>query len=119
MQVGSDDPVMFKNERALGAGQLDAPSEAGVDGCRRLQRAEGPAAEFERGDDRVLHLDVVERRDGPGVDALDIAHQPQQQVDCVHPLIHQCPAAVQGPRAAPARAAVILRRAIPLHSTRY
>src|SRR5438045_1575531 len=45
-----------------------------------------------------------------------IAHHPWQQIDGVHRLIDQCPAAIERHRLAPFRVAVIFRRAIPLYT---
>jgi hypothetical protein len=42
--------------------------------------------------------------------------QPQQQIDGVYALVHQRAAAIERPRAAPARAFVVGRRPIPFHA---
>ena len=56
-QVGGDEPVVFHDDRAFGAGELDAALVAGIGGRCRFERPEGAAVELEQRNDRVLDFD--------------------------------------------------------------
>jgi hypothetical protein len=88
---------------------------AGECGGRGLDDAEGAVAKFQRSDGDVFDLDALVR-DGRGVGLhfLDGAHEPCQQVDGMDGLVHEGAAAVEGPRAAPRAAVVVLLGAVPL-----
>jgi hypothetical protein len=115
-QLPLGDLVVDERDRPAGAVQLDAPRAPRIGGRRRLDRAEAAAHELEVRDDGVLHLDAaVEAVGRAGVDALDVAGQPEEHVDVVDRLVDEGPAAVERPGAAPCRAVVVLGRPPPLH----
>src|SRR5207249_692853 len=80
---------------------------------RPARRCGGP-----QGRRGVLALDLVQQRRRPGLDAGDVAEQPEEQVDRVDPLVHQRAPAVEGPPPAPARQPVVVGGPVPGHAGR-
>ena len=77
-------------------------------------RGERAAGKAQGGRERILGLDVVpERIPEPGDLDDRLAHQPEQQVQVVDPLVHET-APVEADRSPPAGAPVILRGAVVL-----
>jgi len=107
---------MLEDDGALGAGNFDAARIAGIGGGGGVENAQSTAGEFEDGGGGVFGFDLVELGGGAGLHANDIAEQPEEQIHGVNALIDQRAAAVESERAAPARAGVVLGRAIPLHT---
>ncbi len=107
---------MVEDDGAFGAGNFDAARVAGIGGGSGVENAQGAAVEFEDGGGGVFGFDLVEQRGGAGLDASDFTEQPEEQIDGVNALIDQRAAAIERERAAPARASVVLGRAIPLHA---
>ena len=91
-------------------------SAARVAGIRRRCRfedAERAARELDDRRGRVFDLDRMQPRRRPRGHLRHGAEQPVQQVDRVDALIHQRAAAVERPRAPPARRRVVFRRTEP------
>src|SRR6266403_1110938 len=107
---------MLEDDGAFRAGNFDAARIAGIGGSSDVEKAERAAGEFEDGGGGIFSFDLVEQRGGAGLDANDITEQPEEQIDGVNALIDQSAAAVERERSAPARASVVLGRAIPLHA---
>lgn len=74
-----------------------------------------PVAVLHRRAEIVLHLDAVRQGSRERKNLLRRSVDVKEQVDHVNRLIHQCPAAVHFPCAAPVRAAVIGGIAEPAH----
>src|SRR5437667_12683665 len=100
-QVGSDDAVVLEDDRAFGAGNLDAARIAGVGGGGDVQDAEGAAGKFEDGDSGVFGFDGVEFRGDAGLDADNIAEKPEKKIDGMNALIDQSPPTIERQSAAP------------------
>ena len=75
-QVGSDDAVVLEDDRAFGAGNLDAARIAGVGGGGDVQDAQGAAGKFEDGDSGIFGFDGVEFCSDARLDAGNIAEKP-------------------------------------------
>ncbi len=56
------DPIVFHDDCALGARQLETTRVTGIDGGRRFQSADGSIAELERRNCCVFHFNFVKRR---------------------------------------------------------
>jgi hypothetical protein len=106
--VKIDQLVVGDDRRPLGAVYPDAGVEPGVGGRGAVDDAEGAAAEPQHGHRRVLDLDpLMGQGGGVGEDLGGNAHHGDEQVDGVDRLVHDHPAAVHGPGAAPASGVVV------------
>ena len=95
---------------------LDPLQVAGIDGRGGLDHAQGPVGKLDRGQGHVLDGDpLMGQPRGLGPDLDHGSHQPGEQIDAVNGLVHEGPAAVEFPGAAPRAAVVIGLAAIPLH----
>src|SRR5205814_4222952 len=104
--------------RAVRATDLDADGDSRIHRRRAGDRAERAALEDECAAQRVLNLDL--RMDSAARVSADLLHRPGdplQQIDAVHRLVHDGPAAIPLPRAAPTALPVVLVRAIPRRVT--
>ena len=100
-QAGGDDAVVFEDDGAFGAGNLDAARIAGIGGGGDVQDAQSAAGKFEDGDGGVFGFDGVEFRGDARLDAGNIAEKPEKKIDGMNALIDQSPPTIERKRAAP------------------
>ena len=118
LEIDAGQAIVLERDRPVRARELDAARVARIHRRRRLERAQRPVRELQRRDNRVLDFDRVEQRAGARVDADDRSPQVEHHVEGVNRLVDERAAAVERERAAPARAAVVFRRPVPLDPAR-
>src|SRR5262249_821948 len=118
-QINRTHAIVFDDDCTLGEGHLEPSREARISRSGCFEIADCATGEFERRDDGVFDFDIVQSGFRFRPDSRDVTKQPQQQVDGMYSLIHQCAAAVERPGSSPARALVILGRSVPTHGSRY
>src|SRR5262249_28574506 len=94
----------------------DAARIAGVDRRSGLQGAYRAICKFERCDESVFGLDLVQSSLTNAMDGADVAKKPKQQVGGVNGLINQSAAAIKVKGAAPMRVGVVAFGTKPLHA---
>src|SRR5207237_7171339 len=102
-QICRHDAIVLQNDCAFRPGDFKSAWISRVRGRSPLNNSQRAAGELEDCDRGVFSLNRMQSRGGARLDTSDITKQPKQQIDSVHALIYQCPAAIERLFAAPLR----------------
>ena len=111
------DLVSGRDDEPLRAVQLHPRGDGDGTGRRTQDGSDSAALEPEHGHAEVLGFDVVVEHPDLALDAFDLPHVPAKQVDLVHGLVDQRPAAVQRPGTVPTFVVSVVPEPLQPHLT--